>query len=187
MHYCVMLFTKEFPTDDVIKKILAPYNDDTVYELPENERPDMSWDYWTIGGRYGGGLKLKIDEENKKHEWPYISREPKTGRLFRSDLLETLLKEMAPRRGNFAFYEGAYLLALGYDDGYIRVDGCAVSDCINLDENGCYYCIDADGNLHARETRQNGKWVENDKFDEIFAEIIKNSQDCYVCKIDIHD
>ena len=50
MHYCVLLFTKDFPTDAVIEKALAPFHDDVVYELPENQRPAMSLDYWILGG-----------------------------------------------------------------------------------------------------------------------------------------
>ena len=187
MHYCVMLFTKEFPTDAVIETALAPYNDDVVYELPEADRPVMSWDSWTIGGRYGGGLKLKIDDESEKYKWIYVEDEPKTKRLFRSDLMESLMKSFGNRVSIFGFREGGYLCALGYLDGYIRVDGCAVADCINLDETGCFYCIDADGNLYARDRLNAGRWETNDNFETTLAEVIKKSQDCYVCKIDIHD
>lgn len=75
----------------------------------------------------------------------------------------------------------------GFVQRWQRQHGCAVADCINLDEMGCFYCIDADGNLYSRDRLNAGKWETNDNFDKTLAEVIKKSHDCYFCKIDIHD
>lgn len=31
MHYCSIIITKEFPTNDVLEEILSPYNEDDYY------------------------------------------------------------------------------------------------------------------------------------------------------------
>ena len=96
------------------------------------------------------------------------------------------MKSTDPMKRHFIYCwnEPCYLGALGYYDGYIRVDGCAVADCINLDEPASFYCLDADGHLLARETSEGDT---DEQYDEKVAEIVKKSQDFFVCKIDIHD
>ena len=65
MHYCVQLLTKELPSEEDIRKIMQPYNDDVVYGNDEEDenveiiRPVFTWDWYQIGGRYAGRLKLK--------------------------------------------------------------------------------------------------------------------------------
>lgn len=58
MHYCTLLITKEFPTDEAISDIMRPYYEELV-EYDDNgnrigERPVFLWDWYKIGGRYNG-------------------------------------------------------------------------------------------------------------------------------------
>lgn len=62
MHYCCMVFTKEFPSQAVLEKVLKPFNSEEVYGQPEENivYPAFTWDWWRVGGRYEGKLKLKV-------------------------------------------------------------------------------------------------------------------------------
>ena len=53
MHYCCMVFTKEFPTQAVLEKVLKPFDSEDVYDQPEETRvhPAFTWDWWQVGGR----------------------------------------------------------------------------------------------------------------------------------------
>lgn len=51
MHYSCFVFTKEFPTDDVLYRALMPfnrYNNDGETK----EYPEFFWDWFKVGGRY---------------------------------------------------------------------------------------------------------------------------------------
>ena len=67
MHSCCLLITKEFPSDDVIQKILEPFNDDVYYSQPEDGRvrPAFCWDWYSVGGRFCGTVKLKVNPFSK--------------------------------------------------------------------------------------------------------------------------
>ena len=62
MHYPVYLFTDEFPTDEVISKAIAPFNEDSE---ETNPNPIISFDYWVLGGRYNGAIKLRCDDDDE--------------------------------------------------------------------------------------------------------------------------
>jgi hypothetical protein len=67
-----MVFTKEFPTETVLEKILAPLNWDYVFDREYREESysaPFTWDYWLLGGRYSGALKLKIEEQSEKYRF----------------------------------------------------------------------------------------------------------------------
>lgn len=71
-HCCCMVFTKEFPTETVLEKILAPLNWDYVFDREYREKSysaPFTWDYWLLGGRYSGALKLKIEEQSEKYRF----------------------------------------------------------------------------------------------------------------------
>ena len=70
MHYCVLLITKELPSESKIEKILQPYNhEDIKYDEETGELltplPIFTYDWFQIGGRYTGSLKLKIDKNDE--------------------------------------------------------------------------------------------------------------------------
>ena len=89
MHYCCVIFSKEFPSDAVISKMLSPFCEDD--ETRSCEYPAFLWDWYGLGGRYNGKLKLSIEKNSDKYEWNYFIDKPRAGRLFRSYLLEKLI------------------------------------------------------------------------------------------------
>lgn len=188
MHYCTLLITKEFPTDEVISNIMRPYDEELVeYDDNGNRiggRPVFLWDWYQIGGRYNGSLKLKIDRTDKKYDWGYYSREGRNKRLFHSYLL-TKMKDFA--KSSFLFTEEDYYGSMGSRDDFLYVDGGKISDLLNFDEVECYICIDKEGNAIARETWDGSSFVTDEKFDEKLAEIKKQSPDCFATILDIHD
>ena len=78
MHYCALLITKEFPTEDKIDEIMRPYYYDNIeYDEKGNltsPYPVFTWDWYQIGGRYNGKLKLKIDENDETYNWGFYDR-----------------------------------------------------------------------------------------------------------------
>ena len=187
MHYCCMVFTKDFPNDDTLEKVLNPFSFEVLYDQPEPSRvyPAFTWDRWIVGGRYAGGLKLKIEEENEKYRWNIYERNPRNGRLFRSHLLDQMKKTAKPIP--FSFCEEEWFRTMGSWDGYIRVDAAFCDDVINLQEFSCYCVIDCDGNAFSRESWDGSKLVSNEDFETQLKNIKDNSSGCYVCIVDIHD
>lgn len=187
MHYCLLLITKEFPTQEVIDKALAPYNEEEFYKLREEKEdikyPCFLWDFWKIGGRYDGALKLKIDMDDKKYNWQYYSCDGRNGKLF----LSRLLSDMKNWAGNtFLYTEENYYNTMGMRDDFLRVDGAFIDDLLNFDEVQCCLLIDKDGKPYAREY-YDGEWKDNDNFDNELAAVKSDSKGCYATIIDIHD
>lgn len=65
MHCCLLLITREMPSENRISEILKPYNEENL-ECDETGEiisfPIFAYDWWEIGGRYASKLKLKIDD-----------------------------------------------------------------------------------------------------------------------------
>ena len=188
MHYCCMVFTKEFPTQAVLEKVLKPFNSEDVYEQPEETRvhPAFTWDWWQVGGRYNGRLKLKVEENSEKYRWNYYEREHRNGRLFRSALLDKM-KEWSKNVPLSFFREEEWFGTLGSQDGFIRVDGALCADIINLQEKTCYCAVDCNGTAFSRESWDGHNWNKNDDFDSQLEKIKSECSDCYVCIVDLHD
>lgn len=188
MHYCALLITKEFPTKETIERIMKPFSEEDFYkdEASETrERPAFLWDWYQIGGRYNGRLKLKYGEENTaKYNWSFYAREPRNGRQFWSYLL-TKMYDMGNRL--FRPAEEDFFPTMGSLDGFLRVDGALIADILNIDDIGCYIYIDKDGNAYAREVWDGNEWHEHPGFDEKLKQIIADSADCWATVIDIHD
>lgn len=108
MHFSTLLITREFPTEEKIEEIMDIYNEANYYDqyseddsIPPIQKPIVpltsywkplvpliNYDWYQIGGRYNGRLKLNVNDENtKKYEWDYYARESRNGRLFHSYLL----------------------------------------------------------------------------------------------------
>ena len=192
MHYCFAIITKEFPTDDVISKVLQPFNEEEFYEKnkdsEEKEYPVFLWDWWVVGGRYCGMLKLKIDDNDEEYRWKYYAKEPRAGRLFRSMVCERF------DRGNkdrmlFTAFEDEYRSYMGYADGFIRVDGCKVKDAIDFEDGviDCFGFVGKNGEAYARESWNGSDFIKDEHYEEKVREAIKDVQDCYVTYVDCHD
>ena len=82
MHCKGFLITKELPNEDNVSRILEKY-----CERNKKNKSGFCWDWYEIGGRYSGGIKL--DYENEKYEFEYLGRK-RNNKLFICKLLEEL-------------------------------------------------------------------------------------------------
>lgn len=188
MHYCTLLFTEKLPTEKEIEGIMSPYYegnaeyDEDGYRI--GEYPQFEWDWYQIGGRYSGNLKLLINENDEYYNWKHYAREDRNKRLFYSYLL-TQMKGFA---GNtFRYREEDYFPSMGFRDGFLYVDGARVDDILNIEEQNCYICISADGTVIARERWDGKSFVQDDEFDKKLYEIVQQSKGKFVTVLDIHN
>ncbi len=188
MHYCVLLITKELPSESKIEKILQPYNhEDIKYDEETGELltplPIFTYDWFQIGGRYTGSLKLKIDKNDEYYNWKFISNKGRNKRLFYSKLLSELQKT----KGAIFFEEEDYYSSMGSRDGFLYVDGAKIDDLLNFDNVNCFICIDSNENVIARETWDGHNFIEDKQFDEKLVKIKENSKSMFATILDIHD
>jgi len=189
MHYCTLLITDEFPTENNISNIMEKYDCENLKSDEETgeligEYPLFTWDYYQIGGRYAGSLKLKIDKDDEKYRWGYYAKDARNGRLFHS----YLLYEMKKFSGNsFMYSEEKYFSSMGSQDGYLYVDSAFSDDLLNLDNQDCYICIDSDGTAIAREHWNGKDFIKDEDFDKKFKNMIDNCGGKYITILDIHD
>lgn len=189
MHYCVLLITKEFPTERDIDDIMQPYCEDNIKYDEETDElitpyPVFTWDYYQIGGRYAGALKLKIDENNKDYEWNYYAKENRNKRLFYSQLLSNLQETS---KSKLLYSEEKYFAYMGWRDDFLYVDGARIDDLLNFNDVNCFICIDSNGKAIARQSWDGHNFITDEKFDDKLAEIKKNSKGMYATILDIHD
>lgn len=182
MHYCFLYFSKEMPTREKIREVMAPYNYENYYESREVQ--PFYYDYFVIGGRYGGKLKLKVEKDNETYRWEFTGR--REGRLFYNSLIKKLM-EVKELGSGFYIEDGCYDY-FGYRDGFLYVDGAPLKDLINLDELSCYGYIGINGELHTREIWKDKEkeFVKVEHFDEDLELYIKHHMDCFVTVLDIH-
>lgn len=186
MHYCCVIISREFPTDNVLEKILKPYNEEDFYSKTENATyPVIMWDYWQVGGRYNGQLKMTIEKDND--QWKYYQKNARSESLFRSYLLDNM-REYAKGSGKaFVYREEDFYYSIGYRDCFLYVDGAKISDVSNIEDVGCYYFIDADGNAFTRSYFNGHDCIDCPDFDKELKAAIQKSKDCYICIVDLHD
>ena len=191
MHYCVFVYTKEFPTDEAIGKALKPYRyKDGGYEDGE-QRPLFTWDWWQAGGRYGGKFKLNISDSARKEKYKILeyTRYRRSGTFFRSAYLEKTTYAIGNYRRD-KLEEDEALQYCGTRDGYIYVDGAWANDIKNLmdEADNCWAVIDTDGTAIAREHWDGADLKDDDQFaDKAKAIAVKNRADAFVTVVDIHD
>lgn len=182
MHYCLLLITKEMPSENRISEILKPYDEENWKCDKSGEVisfPIFTYDWWEIGGRYSGKLKLKIDNNDEKYDWEYISNRNK--KLFHSKLLTDLQKSKK------ILFENIYYRSMGSRDGFLYVDGARIDDLLNFDEIDCFVCIDFDENVIARETWNGHAFIKDEDFDKKLAEIKAKSKGMFATILDIHN
>ena len=188
MHYLCFVFTKEFPTDDILYKVLAPFNEEDFYNNEEKTRiyPEFLWDWFKVGGRYSGLLKLSVRKNKDKYDWGFYSNGGRNGKLFRSQLIDTINKFKQNNLEDWMFREEDVYGELGYRDGYIRVDGCPVIDILNRKKLSCYCFVDKNGNAYSCEKWNGENYEKHEDFDEVLTKTINDSLDCYLTVVDIH-
>lgn len=189
MHYSALVITKEIPTDEDLSNIMKKYDWDNLQYEEDGEtligdRPLFTYDYYQIGGRYNGKLKLKIDMKDENYRWRYYDRSGRNGRLFHSYLLKKM-KDFS--KGSFMYTEENYYPSMGANDEILYVDGAAIKDVTNFDDVSCYICIDIDGNAIAQESWDGSNWIKDEQFDEKLKLIKENSKGYFVTILDIHD
>lgn len=164
MHYCLMLLSKEFPTEEKIEELMMKYNCEMFDEEDDkyDEYPQFTWDWYVLGGRYNGRIKLKFDTDNETYRWRYIERTPRNGRLFWSHLLT----DMEKFSQNSMYCEEDYFNSMGANDGYIYVDGARIGDIINFDTIDCYTFMTDDGKAYSKECWNGDDFICNDDFEE---------------------
>lgn len=187
MHYKCLLFTKEFPTEEMISDILRPFNEDVIYANCDGGSVPfvIAWDWYRIGGRYNGSLKLDVasQENMKKYGINYYSQNSRNGRLFWSYLLTKM--NGRPKPGTLSFEED-YFNSMGCRDGWLYVDGGAVSDITNIYEVGCYCFVDSNGEPFSRSIWDGNNHVETENFDKMLHETITKNNDGFVTVVDLH-
>jgi len=189
MHYCCYLYTKEFPTDDVITRVMEPFKSYSDYE----ERPPILWDWMMLGGRYAGKLKLAVTKSTiEKYEFDVCAKTKRAGRLFRCRLHELTARGILD---NFGYRlntidEEEAIRYCGYRDGVLYVDGAWIQDLTNFDEiaDACYCAVDSDGNAIARDTYNGHEWIRDEDFDQKLRDLANRSRnDCYLTVLDLHN
>ena len=179
MHYCLALFTEKLPSKEEIANIMKKYSNEENIQYPQ-----FTYDWYEIGGRYSGQIKLKVDVDNKYYRWIYIDRDGRNGRLFWSHLLNNL--ENFSKK-SFMYKEEDYYSAMGYRDGFLYVDGAKMSDIINIEEIGCFSFIGSNGEAYSREWWNGSDFQKNEDFEERFKAEIDKSMDMFLTIIDYHD
>ena len=188
MHYCCFVFTKEFPTDKVLQEVLEPYNWEHFYSDDENRvYPMFTWDWFVVGGRYSGKLKLEIRKHDEKYRWEFYERNPRNNRLFRSKLIDVINGYAKASADGRRFDEENVWNELGFSDGYIRVDACPLADISNINELSCCCFVDKNGNAYSKERWNGNSFEEHKDFEEELRKTISESADCYLCVVDLHD
>jgi hypothetical protein len=194
MHICVYLYTSEFPSDEVIRKCMEPYNEygsnDDDDDAPYT-RPPMTWDFYQIGGRYGGKLKLGVDKSTEgKYEFAFIARTRRAGRLYRCWPLEEMTRGCLDRRtGTQVFSEDSMLIYMGMRAGYILVDGAWLPDVLNREEIAdlCAAIIVDDQPAIVRKRWDGDNWITAEDFDDRAKAIMcQMAPDHYLTVIDCH-
>ena len=194
MHYCIYLFTQNLPTDEEIAEIMAPYSE---FAENENPSPDIQWDGYEIGGRYGGKLKLAMDPRHsladETYKWWFYVDQPRSGRLFRCQPLENLLQMCRDFKSSrtYGFYsfnnvEHTLFNYLGSRDGYIHVDGCKISDLYNLDDVSDGGCGFIDVPFNRQGTRYTRSGEEKPEYEDLLKEAFERNRDHYVTILDLH-
>lgn len=193
MHYSVLVLTEKLPTKEELDKILSPYNDEELDKidslLTQQERIEkfpFNWDYYQIGGRYGGNIKYKIKDDDYKfynHNLNHIK--------FISALFDKLRDNYKDR---MSFFEGKleecdFIQYLGIHDNIIYCDGTYIKNIENIEklkDFGCYI-IDKNKNVFFREAWNGSEFIKNKNYSNELSKILEEQSDCFLTIIDIHD
>ena len=195
MHYCCLLITKEIPTKEDIDKIMEPYKEcDEMYEKKEKMSGEeiskaypFTWDYYLIGGRYGGYIKYKFEGDDYKFYNHNLNHKKILSKLF-DDLNKNYQDRLAKLLEKNEVDEAEFVEYLGYRDKFIYCDGSYISKCdLPADLRG-YVCIDSIRNkVYAREVWNGSEWIKDKDYDNKVAQTIQNSQEGFITVLDFHN
>ena len=149
---------------------MKKYNSEDIYSDDDKEidYPQFTWDWYQIGGRYSGQIKLRVDKNNEEYRWRHYDGGGRNGRLFWSYLLNNM-EEFSKK--SFMYSEEDYFASMGYRDGFLYVDGAKISDIMNIDKIGCFTFMNADGEAYSREWWNGSDFIENNDFEIVKIDI----------------
>ena len=172
MHYKGHVITKELPSEELLNKILDKY----YYEDEEN-KSGFTWDWWQIGGRYGGKIKIHFNpSENEDKLWCKRNR---NGKYFISNILSKIMEN------NIFYDELDFMLYMGLYEKTLYVDGGYSKDFIDFDITDCYVVIDENNYINVRQKWNGEDWIKNEKFDDEVKQIDLTGK--FITIIDFHD
>lgn len=175
MHYCGYIITDKIPTKEEISSILEPYNENNHDNL------EFSWDWYQIGGRYGGMLKIHFNPNENEDNWYCGEHHERNYKYFISNKLDELKEKFS----RLYWDELEIMLYMGLNDKVLYVDGAYYKDIYDFDITNCCFVIDNEKNLYSRESYKNGAFVTDCDFDEKVKKIML--EDKFITVIDMHD
>lgn len=170
MHYKGHLVTKKIPTENEISEILEKYREDL------DKIQEFAWDWYQIGGRYGGKIKIKFDYKNEDDMFLFKKRNHK---YFISNILDETEEKGKP------YEELDYLMYMGMYDNLLYVDGGYYNDMIDFEIDNCYLVIDDNETLYVREKWNGEDFIKQNDFDDKVKKI--DLKDKFITIIDFHD
>lgn len=171
MHSCGYIITDKIPTKEEITNIMEPYNEE------KHENLEFAWDWYQIGGRYGGELKIKFNPDENEDGW-YSFRE-RNYKYFISGELEKIKRDIK------YYDELEHLIYMGLREKILYVDGAYYEDIIDFDITNTCFVIDSNRKLYSRELWINDSWVTDKQFDEKVKRLDLNNK--FITVIDMHD
>lgn len=181
MKYCTWLITEKLPTEEEITDIFSSLiKDKSAFE---DYFTDISRIY-KIGGVFNGLLKLKVDKSDSFYGWTNSKIKERNGKMFHNRLL-SIVKEMFTSEE--LYREENYYGEIGYNQGFLCVDGAKIKDILNLNEaqQHCELCIDVNKNIIIRKLWNNVEWVVNEDFDRQLEEILNQRKEMFVTVLDL--
>lgn len=170
MHYKGHLVTDKLPTEDAIRKILGKYSED------EPGIKIFEYDWYTIGGRYGGKIKIKFNPE--ENEDNYYLCQHRNNKYF----ISSILSELGDNTSNYD--ELDLLIYMGLNDNVLYVDGGYYEDIINFELDNCYVVI-TENDVIPREIWNGDNLVDNENFDKKISKLSLDGK--FITVIDFHD
>lgn len=166
---------------------MAPFEEDSFYEQQEKDesinRPCLLWDYWKLGGRYAGRIKIDVSGDNAgKYDLIFYPKQKRVNRLFRSAFLESCNLDVLFTTG---FDETDALCYMGVRDDIIYADSAKIEDVKEFP--GGFGMILPSGEVFAREYWDGAHWIKCPDFDERKEAALSGNKDCWISVIDIHD
>lgn len=172
MHYKGYVITKELPTEEMLSDILEKYRENNSDEIQP-----FAWDWYQIGGRYSGKLKIKFNPEETEEK--YYCFQDRNNKYF----ISQILNEIKNKENRF-YEELDYLTYMGLNDYILYVDGAYTKDIIDFDITNCYLVIN-ENNLYARGLWDDNNFNENKNFDKEVENIDLTNK--FITVIDFHD
>lgn len=189
MHCCLLLLTEKIPTKKELKKIMKPYYEGNIdYDNDDLKKYPFTWDWWQIGGRYGGLIKYKLEKEDYVYLNHNLNNVKILSGLF-DKLNENYRTNVMSMFNDKVIEETDFVNYLGYTDKILYCDGAYLNKC-DIGDLAGYYCLDAVNNKVIWRKKWDGEtWLKNDNYDNELQIILNNGREkgYFLTVIDIHN